>query len=134
MEEMNVRGSIDLMKLENACVVTLTGKTGVKKKGLFVPIDDNDIYVTEDGGKAKSAYFGLLVNQRREVSQYGKTHYAKQSLSRAFRDSHKELAEKKNGIYLGDFETYVVESGNAAAKVESQPVDLAPEEKDDLPF
>ena len=131
---MNVRGSIDLMKLENACVVTLTGKTGVKKKGLFIPIDDNDIYVTEDGGKAKGAYLGLLINQRREVSKYGKTHYAKQSLSRAFRDSHKDLAEKKNEIYLGDFETYVVESGNAAAKVESQPVDLAPEEKDDLPF
>ena len=133
MEEMNVRGSIDLMKLESACVVTLTGKTS-KKKGIFIPIDDNDIYITEDGGKAKSAYLGLSVNQRREVSRFGKTHYAKQSLSKTFREFHKELAEKKNGIYLGDFETYVVESGNAAAKVESQPVDLSKEEQDDLPF
>ena len=135
-EELNVRGSIDLLKLENACVISVTGKTGVKKRGVFVPIEENDVYVTMDDDlkKAKSAYVGLLINQRREKSQYGKTHYAKQSLSQHFRTSFKELAEKKNGIYLGDFESYIIEGGNAAGKVEAQQVDVAPEEQDDLPF
>lgn len=135
-EELNVRGSIDLLKLENACVVSLTGKTGTKKRGVFIPIEENDIYVSmaEDLKKAKAAYLGLLVNKRREASQYGKTHYAKQSLSRDFRTAYKELADKKNGIYLGDFETYVIESSNAAAKVEAEPMSVEPEEQDDLPF
>lgn len=135
-EEMNVRGSIDLLKLENAYVITVTGKTGTKKRGVFIPVEENDLYVTIDESlkKAKAAYLGLLVNKRREKSQYGKTHYAKQSLSNDFRNNFKELAEKKNGVYLGDFETYTIESGNAAGKVEAQQVDVAPEEQDDLPF
>ena len=135
-EEMNVRGSIDLLKLENACVITVTGKTGVEQRGVFVPIEENDLYVTMDESlkKAKAAYLGLLVNQRREASQYGKTHYAKQSLSKEFRNNFKELAEKKNGVYLGYFETYTIESGNAAGKVEAEPMNVSPEEQEDLPF
>lgn len=134
VNETNLRGSLDLLKYENACIVSVAGKTATKR-GVFIPIEENDVYIkADDNLKAKSAYVGLLINARREVSQFGKTHYAKQSISKQFREANPELAEKRNGIYLGDFETYVFEGGNAANKVEVTAAAVPEDEKDDLPF
>lgn len=134
MEETNLRGSLDLLKYENACIVSVAGKTATKR-GVFIPIEENDVYVKADENlKARSAYVGLLINARREKSQYGKTHYAKQSLSTRFREANPELAEKRNAVYLGDFETYVFEGGNAANRVEATAAEVPADEKDDLPF
>lgn len=130
--EINLQGSIDLLKLENACVISVPGKSTVKR-GVFIPLEENDIYVsTTESLKPKSAYIGLNVMQRREVSQYDKTHYCKQSLSRDFRSAFPELAEKKKSVYLGDFKPFVIESGNAAAKIEAPEYEVSPD--DDLPF
>lgn len=136
MEETNLRGSLDLLKYENACVIPVTSKkTGITKNGVFIPFEENDIYVSADEkSKAKSAYAGLLINARREKSQYGKTHYAKQSLSKQFREAHPELAEKRSKVYMGDFEPYVFEGSNAANRVEVEDVEVPADEKDDLPF
>ena len=130
--EVNLQGSIDLLKLENACVVTIPGKT-TSKRGVFIPLEENDVFVsmTEDL-KPKSAYLGMNILQRREVSQYEKTHYCKQTLSRDFRTAHPELTEKKKSVYLGDFKPVIFEGGNAAVKVEAPEFTVAPE--DDLPF
>lgn len=130
--EINLQGSIDLLKFENACVISVPGKTTVKR-GVFIPLEENDVYITTtESLKPKSAYVGLSIMQRREVSQYEKTHYCKQTLSRDFRAAYPELTEKKKAVYLGDFKPFVIESGNAATKIEAPEYTVSPE--DDLPF
>lgn len=134
-ETLNLRGRIDALKYRNACIVTLPGKT-YTKRGVFIPIDDNDVYVTKEEGsnKATHAFLGMQILQRQEASQYGKTHYAKPTYSKAFREAHPDWTEEAKKIYLGDFEPFTFEGGNAAERVEAQTVEVAPEEKDDLPF
>lgn len=128
----NLRGSIDLLKYENSCVVALKSKaTGTTKRGVFIPLKENDVYVTEDEQhKATHAFAGLLINQRREPSQYGKTHYCKQSLSKLFIESDKELAAKRSQVYLGDFEPYNFEGGNASERISTEEA----ESEEELPF
>lgn len=132
-EPVNLRGSIDALKYRNACIVTIPGKT-CSKRGVFIPIDDNDVYVTMEEGsrKANHAFLGMQILQRREASQYGKTHYAKPTYSKNFRDAHPEWTEEGNKTYIGDFETFAFEGGNAADRVESQTVNV--DKEDDLPF
>lgn len=126
---MNLQGSIDLLKLEKAGIATIKNK-----KCIVIPIEGNDLYVSMDENlKAKSVYLGLNINERREPSQFGKTHYCKQSLSRQYRDANKTEAESKSKVYLGDFKPYEFEgSSNAAAAVEAPAAQI--EENDDLPF
>lgn len=126
---MNLQGSIDLLKLEKAGIATIKNK-----KCVVIPVEENDLYVSMDENlKAKAVYLGVNINERREPSQYGKTHYCKQSLSRQYRDTHKTEAEAKSKVYLGDFKPYEFEgSGNAAATVNAP--SLQTDWEDDLPF
>lgn len=126
---MNLQGSIDLLKLEKAGIATIKNK-----KCVVIPIEENDLYVSMDENlKAKAVYLGININERREPSQYGKTHYCKQSLSKQYRDVHKAEAEAKAKTYLGDFKPYLFEgSGNAAATVDAPT--LQTDGEDDLPF
>lgn len=126
---MNLQGSIDLLKLEKAGIATIKNK-----KCIVIPIEENDLYVSMDENlKAKSVYLGLNINERREPSQFGKTHYCKQSLSRQYRDANKTEAESKSKVYLGDFKTYEFEaSSNAVAAVEAPNAQI--EDDDQLPF
>lgn len=72
---MNLTRSIDLLKLEKAGIATIKNK-----KCVVIPIEENDLYVSMDENlKAKAVYLGVNINERREPSQYGKTHYCKQS-------------------------------------------------------
>lgn len=69
---MNLTGSIYLLKLEKVGIATIKNK-----KCVIIPIEENDLYVSMDENlKAKSVYLGLNVNERREPSQFGKTHIA----------------------------------------------------------
>ncbi|MGL5980566.1 MAG: hypothetical protein ACRCZY_06775 [Phocaeicola sp.] len=123
---MNLQGSIDLLKLERAGVATIKGL-----KCLIIPIEENDIYITADEDlKAKGAFISLSVCERREISQYGKTHYAKQSVGKDFRENNKEIAERKKSVYLGDFKPFEFEA-EAQPEVSSPEVEV---ESDDLPF
>lgn len=126
---MNLTGSIDLLKLEKTGIATIKNK-----KCVIIPIEENDLYVSMDENlKAKSVYLGLNVNERREPSQFGKTHYCKQSLSKQYRDANKTDAEAKSKVYLGDFKPYEFEgSSNAAATVEA-PVEQVGDDSH-LPF
>lgn len=126
---MNLQGSIDLLKLEKTGIVTIKNK-----KCVVIPIEENDLYVSMDENlKAKSVYLGLNINERREPSQLGKTHYCKQSLSKQYRDAHKAESESKSKVYLGDFKPYEFEgSSNAAAAVDA-PVAQADDDSE-LPF
>ena len=126
---MNLQGSIDLLKLEKAGIATIKNK-----KCIVIPIEENDLYVSMDENlKAKSVYLGLNIYERREPSQFGKTHYCKQSLSRQYRDANKTEAESKSKVYLGDFKPYEFEaSSNAVAAVEAPNAQI--EDDDQLPF
>lgn len=123
---MNLTGSIDLLKLDMAGVATIRGK-----KCIVIPIEENDLYVSMDENqKAKSVYLGLSAFERREVSQYGKTHYVKQFFSNEFREATpKDKLDKKP--FLGDMKTFVIENKNGAASVEAPATTT---EQDDLPF
>lgn len=131
--EMNLSGSLDLIRMENACIITVPGKTATKR-GVFIPIEENDIFVTKDEftGKTKAAYYNMNINQRREVSERGSTHYAKPAVSKKFAEQFPELAEKRRNTYLGDFKPFVFEGSNAVNSVEA-PV-VQPQPNDDLPF
>ena len=124
---MNLQGSIDLLKLEKTGIATIKNK-----KCVIIPIEENELYVSMDENlKAKSVYLGLNINERREPSQFGKTHYCKQSLSKQYRDANK--TEAKSKVYLGDFKPYEFEgSGNAAATVEAPNAKI--DDDDQLPF
>lgn len=126
---MNLSGSIDLLKLKNAGIATINGKSGAKKC-VVIPIEENDLYVSMDENlKAKSVYLGFNVWERKEVSQYGKTHSIKQNFSKDFREqlTKEELDAKP---FIGEMKP--IEKVNAVEQV-AAPVEEV-EEKDDLPF
>lgn len=126
---MNLTGSIDLLKLEKAGIATIKNK-----KCVIIPIEENDLYVSMDENlKAKAVYLGVNINERRGPSQFGKTHYCKQSLSRQYREANKTEAEAKSKVYLGDFKPYEFKgSSNAAAAVEAPNAKI--DDDDQLPF
>ena len=73
---MNLTGSVNLLKLEKAGIATIKNK-----KCVVIPIEENDLYVIMDENqKAKAVYLNVNINERREPSQYGNTHYCKQYL------------------------------------------------------
>lgn len=73
---------------------------------------------------------GLSIFARREVSQYGKTHYVKQSFSKDFREAYPQQVQEKP--FLGDMKPFVVENKNVAETVEAPAVNV--EDDDNLPF
>lgn len=90
---MDLSGSIDLLKLHNSGMATIRGV-----RCLVVPIEDNVLYITKDDttGRAKACYLGLVIRERKEVDQWGKTHYCKQQLSKEFREGgNPEIIEQK---------------------------------------
>lgn len=123
----NLTGSIDLLKLEKTGIVTIRGV-----KCVVIPIQENDIYISADEKlNPKSAYLGLSVFARKEVSQYGKTHYVKQSFSKEYREAYPKQVQEKP--FLGDMKPFVIENKNAAETVNAPSVNVE-DEKDDLPF
>lgn len=132
--EINLTGSIDLMRLVNVGTKIFPTRDGGEKRCIVIPIEENDIYITKDEmtGKTKAAYYGVNINQRREVSQHGATHYAKPSVSNKFAERFPELAEQRKNTYIGDFKPFVFEGGSAVNSVAAEFVQR--EEDDDLPF
>ena len=126
----NFQGKLDFLKFKNSCVISVKGKTG-EKKGVFVPIEDNDIFVTTDeNNKAKGAYFNFAVFENKQVGKYGDTHMIKQSIGKDARSKMSD--EEKRAIpILGNMKP--MEFQNAAQTVEA-PFAPSVQEEDDLPF
>ena len=126
----NFQGKLDFLKFKNSCVISVKGKTG-EKKGVFVPIEDNDIFVTTDeNNKAKGAYFNFAVFENKQVGKYGDTHMIKQSIGKDARSKMSD--EEKRAIpILGNMKP--MELQNAPQAVEA-PVAPLVQEEDDLPF
>lgn len=126
---MNYNQSINLLKLKNACIVTVKGKT-TTKKGVFIPIEENDLYVALDESlKPKGVHLGLASWELKQKGQYGDTHLLKQSFSKDFRETMSE-EELKNAPILGNMKP--IERTNDVSNV---PVpEVSASEDDDLPF
>ena len=94
-------GKINFLKLKNACVISVNGNTG-QKKGVFIPIEDNNIFVsTDDSNKAKGAYLKFAVFEAQPPGKFGDTHMIKQSFDRNARSKMSD-EEKRAMPILGN--------------------------------
>ena len=126
----NFQGKLDFLKFKNSCVISVKGKTG-EKKGVFVPIEDNGLFVTTDeNNKAKGAYFNFAVFENKQVGKYGDTHMIKQSIDK---DARLKMSdeEKRAMPIFGNMKP--MEFNNSSQAVED-PVAPSVQEEDDLPF
>ena len=73
----NLSIKVDLIKIKDATLTVLTGKTGVKKNCLIIPIEGSGLYV----GK-KGVYLNLSAFEIREP-KYDQTHLVKLSKDKA---------------------------------------------------
>lgn len=89
---MNYNLSVNLLKLTNSCVIDVESETTkVVKKGVFIPISDNDLYVSLDESlNVRGISLALTAWELREKGKYGDTHIIKQSFSKDFRESLNE--------------------------------------------
>lgn len=133
-EQENYSLSCDLMQMNNVGFKTIESKTGVTKRCMVIPVDDNGIYIAKDQvtGKAKSAYYTIDMYERREVGKFGDTHNLKPHVSNEFAEKNTELAAKMKNTYLGNAKPLVIQSNNITG---TMPMDsVAPSQDDDLPF
>lgn len=126
---MNYNQNINLLKLKNACIITVKGKNE-SKKGIFIPIEENDLYVALDESlKPKGVYLGLSSWELKEKGKYGDTHLLKQSFSKDFRETLSE-EEIKNAPILGNMKP--IEKTSDVSNVSCAEVQVS--DNDDLPF
>lgn len=79
-------------------------------------------------GKNGKKYLNIVVNERREVSQYGMTHYVKAYVKR-------DQAREGVNYYIGELKPSDYQNnGNAAAPAVSSSIPGASQDNDDLPF
>lgn len=124
------QGNFDLLKLKNACVISVNGKSGTKK-GVFIPIEDNNLFVYKDGNdKARSVYFNFLAYEMKQLGKFGDTHMIKQSLGKDELSNMGE-DEKRAMPILGNMKPMKMQK---AAQTVDAPVTPIVQEEDDLPF
>lgn len=124
-EQINLQGSIDLLKLEKSVYVKLNGTPCI-----VIPVTHADIYMTaHEDGTPKSAYLGISVLQSKEVSEHGNTHYVKPSISKTWRDNHtEEEVNVKKKTYLGNLKPLIFERNEPTAQ------EIADGVEGELPF
>lgn len=116
---------VDLLKLKNACRVTIPGRTG-KKRGIFIPFEDNsELYDGEKG-----VYLSMTAVEMKQPGQWGDTHFIKGNKQE---DEYKAMSdeERKALPILGQMrplERKTVPQPAPQVQVERT------EEDDDLPF
>lgn len=128
MSNRRLSGSIALSKLIHV-PFEMTGKSGKKVKGIFIPIENNHFVE----GKEGALYMNVNVVIKVEADQYGQHGFISQSVDskkyKAATDAEKE-AFKKLPILgnLKDFEASSNDNIGAASQQTFTP------ESDDLPF
>lgn len=126
---MNYNLSVNLLKLKNTCVIDVESKsTGVVKKGIFIPINDNDLYVSlDDTLNVRGLLLSLAAWELKEKSKYGDTHLVKQAFSKEFRETLSD-EEIKSMPILGNMKE--IERLNTKESVAS----VAMVSSNDVPF
>jgi hypothetical protein len=115
---------MNFLKFKNAAVIPLKGNSGVSKRCLVIPIEDNDFFETEKG------VFSNLVAFEASLSD-GKTHLVKPSIKKEVLAAMTD--EQRSAIpIIGDIKPFGVVDASI-----SNPDGLGVEETggtDDLPF
>lgn len=128
---MNYTGKINLLRLKNACIISVKGATA-SKRGVFIPIDDNGLFISaDDSMKPKGAYMDFNVWENQTPSRYGDTHALRLSLPKEMRDLMTD-DELKAVPYIGNMKPF--EMKNQATAVEAPSVAAYADPGDDLPF
>lgn len=130
-QEKSYVGKQNLLKFKNACVISVKGKTETKK-GVFIPIEDNHLFVSADMGtnKAKGVYIDFFAWSNKEPGKFGDTHMFVQSLPKDVREKMPEQELKQLPIF-GNMKPF--EQSNAASSVDAAAPSLV-EDDMDLPF
>jgi hypothetical protein len=125
---MNYQLKIDVKKLNKAFVYPIQGKEA-KVECVCIPV--SEFY----SGKNGELYCNLQITEKKQVGQYGDTHFAKQSLEKASYNALSEEQRKAIPI-LGNMEPS--KFGNNAptqtAEPQTQAQAQAQPEGDGLPF
>ena len=119
---MNYQLKIDVKKLNKAFVYPIQGKEA-KVECVCIPV--SEFYP----GKNGELYCNLQITEKKQVGQYGDTHFAKQSLEKA---SYNALSDeqKKNITIIGNMEPSKFGNNTPTQTAEPQ----AQAEGDGLPF
>lgn len=126
---MHYSGKMNLLRFKNACIISVQGKTD-RKKGVFIPIDDNRLFVsTDESGKPRGAYADFMAWENREPSQYGDTHALRQQYGKEAR-SRMTDEEQRAVPYFGNMRPF--ETKNEAQTV--RPGARVVPENEELPF
>lgn len=127
MNKTNLNIRINLTGFQNAGVVMLQGKTGMKKC-VVIPIEENHLY---QGNKGVYADFVAWTNDK---LSNGSTHLIKQSFTKEVRDAMTE-DQRMSQPTFGDVRPMVSEVEQSAASVEYEGAAMvATDSTDDLPF
>lgn len=120
MSERNYNIKLDLAKLNKVAAVNLTGKTGEKVKCVVIPVEDNDIFLSEKGG----IYLDLTAIAMKE-ERYGQTHLIKKSIPS---DIYKELSDefKKNQPIIGALKPIQSKQAEVTNYAQAENVDQLP--------
>lgn len=126
----NYSGKLDFLKLKNTCIISVNGETG-SKKGVFIPIDDNNLFVSiDENNKAKSVYFDFMAYENKQPSKFGYTHMIKQSFNKDIRA--KMTDEEKRALPIfGNMKPFKPQNANQPVETSVTPI---AQDADDLPF
>ena len=119
----NLVVKLQLNSLKNVFVKDFKGKTETKKC-LCIPIDDNDLFISEQGG----AYLNLIAWANDKLKD-SKTHLIKQSFSKARRAQMTD-EELKSLVIIGDIKPMESQQKTELTTPDPDPIT----EFDDLPF
>lgn len=120
---------VNLTKINGASLITLTGKSGKKKQGVFIPVEDAPLYIGEKG-----TYLNLIAFQTKE-EKFNQTHFIKVSVDREAYDAMTK--EEREAIPIVGNVSKIEGSGSpmeasSAAVINGE--SFAPADDDDLPF
>ena len=113
--------SVNLKKLKNTFVTDFQGRES-KKRVICIPIEDNFIYETDNGG----IHLNLSAFEYKE-KKFNDTHMLKVSIKKEVLEAMSE-EERNNLPIVGGLKPFVAKSENSTV------VKLSKEETDDLPF
>ena len=126
----NIKIKLNLASFKHA-KISMKGKEGKQVKGIFIPFEVNNLFVSEKGG----VYFDAIAFQLKQPKDWA-THLIKQSFSK---DERQKMTEEeiRNLPIFGNLilETYTPTETNNEMDIPTPEIqDISVEDDDDLPF
>lgn len=123
MNEKNYNVKIDLAKLNKVGATLIKGRSGNSVKCVVIPVEENDIFISEKGG----IYLDITAVAMKE-ERYGQSHLLKRSIPS---EKYKAMSdeEKKNQPIIGALSPIKPKQAEVTSTAE-----VADGYDDDLPF